>query len=485
MQKEKLKPQQEAAAKYVKDPLSIVAGPGAGKTKVLIHKVKHLIENEGILPSEIVLTTFTIKASEELRKRIQGLMPDKDISAMFIGTIHSFCDNLIRQYGGTRGIPLDYTVIDEIERFIFLRKNFGNLDLTQDELRLLKKPRLPGELIKDTGKFYDTVTENLVDVQELMRFVNINKDGILKQYKIDNNENEIYEVLLKLIKSYGKYIDLLNELKFMDFALLEKNAHSLLQYDGVLKDIKEKIKFVLIDEFQDINPIQWKIFKKIIGHRENVSVVGDKNQSIYGFRGSNPNIFDKFITEFKNAKQKELNINFRSKKEIVDFANKFLKDRDAINIKPDRQNENTEIYYIDGEYEVDSTRKILNLYEKLYKDKKIKRFGEVALLFRSVKSHGKVFIELLDREFKNIPYSVNGGTNFLENEEVRSLIFFISYLCGLDEESIVTQLTGYDNFFNALENILFPISKKTIEILKEHPELDIRNITDPEIFMLK
>ncbi|MFH1376076.1 MAG: ATP-dependent DNA helicase [Candidatus Woesearchaeota archaeon] len=479
MTNERLTKSQSTAVKYFANPLVIVAGPGSGKTKVLINKVKYLIESKKMEPSKIVLTTFTIKAAEELRKKIQNLIKTEDISSMFIGTIHSYCDNIIKQYGGTKNIPLDYSVLDDIQRYIFLRKHFKVLGLDKEELKLLKKPRSDGEQIGDVLRFYDELTENLADIPELLEYIKENKSELFE------NTEEKYDSAINLINSYEKYVELLKKYKLIDFAFLEKTTYNLLNDKAILESIRIKTEYVLIDEFQDINPLQWKLFSKIVEKDKKITVVGDKNQSIYGFRGANPNIFDKFKVEFKEAKQIELDVNFRSKKNIIDFGNDFLSGRETIKIKADRENEKTRIYMIDGDYESDSAERILELIKNLYKEKKIKKYGDVALLFRSVKNHGKKFIELLDKKFPGIPYSVSGGTNFLENEEIRSTIFFMSYLYGIEDEKISKTLISYDNFIDALDTELFKISKNTIKILKENPNLDTKNIANVNILTKK
>ena len=301
----RLSDSQKKAIEYSDGPLLITAGPGAGKTRVLIHKVRYLIEEKNVYPGSIILTTFTVKAAEELRNKINKIVECQDISSMFIGTIHSFCDDIIKKFGGIDSNPVEYSILDDVERFILIKSNWSKFEIDNEEIKLLKHHRDTGEKISDFIGFYDEITENLIDIGELKQYVNENINDIEEYYNYCKDKKKLKEILGKMIDSYEVYTELLMEKKLLDFALLEKNAYLLLKQNEILERVTENIEHVLIDEFQDINPLQWMIFHLIAEGKVNISVVGDKNQSIYGFRGANPNIFDRFLTEFKDAKPME------------------------------------------------------------------------------------------------------------------------------------------------------------------------------------
>ncbi len=476
--------EQDRAVRYIEGPQLITAGPGAGKTRVLIYKVKYLIEEEDVDPGSIILTTFTVKAAEELRNKINKIVEGQDISSMFIGTIHSFCDDIIKKFGGIDSNPVEYSIMDDVERFILIKSNWSKFGIENDEIKLLKHHRDTGEKISDLLRFYDEITENLMDTRELKQYMNDNINKVEGYYKHCKDKKKLKEILEKLIDSYDIYTELLMNNKLLDFALLEKNAYLLLKQNEILKNVTDNIEYVLIDEFQDINPLQWMIFHLITAGRVNVSVVGDKNQSIYGFRGANPNIFDRFLTEFPDAKPMELNTNYRSKVEIIDLSSKFLDDRDTIDIVPHRD-ERTKIYSIEGERESHAARAILELIDELYNDGKIRSYGDVALLFRSVRNHGRIFREILKKEFPHIPYNISGGTSFLENPEVIDLIYLLSYIFGEEKSDIVKKITGYESFNDLEGSKLMKISPETWNILRENPEMDLPSIKDREILKAK
>jgi DNA helicase-2/ATP-dependent DNA helicase PcrA len=176
-----------------------------------------------------------------------------------------------------------------------------------------------GTIIENLIIFYNTLTENLIDINEFKK-------------DITNISNEELIIRNKIVDSYVNYINLLKKLKLMDFSLLLRNAFELLKDEKILNSITKNINYFLIDEFQDINPLQWKIFYNLTKDSKKITVVGDVNQSIYGFRGSNPNIFEKFKEEFKDVKIIELNDNFRSRIGIINVSNNFLSNRKKIEI---------------------------------------------------------------------------------------------------------------------------------------------------------
>lgn len=468
---------QEDAVKYCDGPLLMVAGPGSGKTRVLIEKVSYLINNKKIKPENIVLTTFTINAAEELRQKIQKKIPNKDISAMFIGTIDSFCDNLIKQYGGTSEKIIQYEVLDDIKRYFFIKKNFKLLKIDKD---ILKEIYITynADIIVGLLKFYDTVTTNLIDINKLKENIIQNKDKILsekqKKLKEKNKElsdSQIIECIISIIDSYNIYLKLLTENNYSDFSNIEKISLNILNSDNILNIIQDKYKFILIDEFQDINPLQWKIFNKISKKYKTVYVVGDKNQSIYGFRGANANIFDKFVDEYKDVKIIPLDINYRSKKDIVDISNEFidsmkLKQNTNILMKSDRQNERTKIYSLVLDNDKDTSKEMLKFIVDLYNKKHIKKYGDVAILFRSIKSAAKELITELSNS--DIPYEVYGSTNFLNNKDIQGIIDLMSYSYGLIDADKI-----WDNIYI---NLTEDEQKKIL-----NNNLDIINIYKPEI----
>lgn len=255
--------QQHKAVEYIESPLLIVAGPGTGKTRVLTEKVNHLVE-KGYDPNRLLVSTFTIKAAEELKDRLRQKLGD-NVESMQISTIHSFCQKMLQTFPEHHNFGNVFTVLDDLDQFIFVNKNYWNYGL-QDFVRDIN--------VDELINFYNKCTENDVDPSELAKYYK-------KKSASDRD--------LAIAKSYQIYIgNLLNPNDTrLDFALLQREFyHLLLKNPAILKIVREMYDYILIDEYQDTNPIQDSIFKLIAEPKYNITVVGDEDQSIYGFRGA-------------------------------------------------------------------------------------------------------------------------------------------------------------------------------------------------------
>lgn len=455
---------QRRAVHYIDSPLLIVAGPGSGKTRVLTQKGIFLVDEADFDPQHVLMTTFTIKAAEEMRQRIEE-GTSTDISSMFIGTVHSLCENIIRQFGSVEFYS-DFQVMDDFKRYLFLKKHLKQLGLSIDDLKVFQRVRHYNDTIVLLAHFYDTLTENLVDIDVLREDVVRNDDSVFLQNVINYNlgkdvelsVGEARDFVLNLFDSFEKYEELLAKNKVFDFSHLESVAWKIMSSDeAILSELRDQFRYVLVDEFQDINPLQWKILSEIAKDHQKITCVGDRNQSIYGFRGANPNIFDQFREEFSSAERIELGDNFRSKKDIVDNSSVFLNrsNREVIDLFAQRDDETCDLYYIGGKTEREVSEKVLSFVNLLKEKDKISSYGEVALLFRSLKYHGKHFISQLNNDFDDIPYVLYGGSSFLENEEIRGILYLLSYVYSWDDQSVLEKVTGFHCFFDVLNSVIF------------------------------
>lgn len=298
----KMTEQQEKAIKYVESPLLIVAGPGTGKTRVIIEKIKYLIEN-GFDPNRILVSTFTIKAADELKDRLRLQLGDK-VESMQISTIHSFCHKMLQSFPEYHNFGNIFDVLGELDQFLYVNRNYWNYGL-RDYINEIN--------VEELINFYNKCTEN-----------NVNPKELIKYYEKNNSSKKE----LAIAKSYKIYLDMLLDLNDtkLDYALLQREFYFLLQNNpDVLNKVREMYDYILIDEYQDTNPIQDAIFKLIAEPKYNITVVGDEDQSIYGFRGASINNFRTFLDRYPGAKKLELEENFRSNKEIVSCFDKFMK----------------------------------------------------------------------------------------------------------------------------------------------------------------
>lgn len=450
---------QAKAAKHFEGPLLIVAGPGAGKTRVLVERVAYLVKNKKIDPSNILVITFTIKAAEELKARLSKCI-GPGISSMQISTIHSFCHELLKIYSDYNELGATFDVLDEEMQLMFLRSNFYNLGLN----KLIKMGQLPGVI-----KFFNECGENRIEPQKL--FEEFSKQDHPKKQKY-----------LEFCRIYEKYLKLLEDERKIDFPGLQKNVLNLLNSnDDVLRDIRDRFKFILIDEYQDTNPIQDEFFELISFPQQNICVVGDEDQSIYAFRGADPWNFIKFKDKY-SSNYVTLDKNFRSTSNIVTLFDRFMENYRHYQkeIKPSRE-EGNDIIILKSEDVHDEAKNVVDAIKNLKDSKVIPDYGYVALLFRSVRYHANKIIAELKRQ--SIPFTVKGQGSFLDRSEIRTMLYMMSYV---DPPNYGDKFTSWKHWWNLsmFETEFLNLNKKTIMSLKNlDKEFDISSLLHRQDFI--
>lgn len=390
---------QKEAIEHFKGPLLIVAGPGAGKTWVLVERVLYLINQKDVDPNTILVTTFTDKAANELKAKINkklGFIAGE----IHISTIHSFCHHILLSYPEIHDFGASFDVIDKDMEIMFLRNNLPELEISEYKL-------------PDVMDFFDRCSENRVD-----------PDLLERRIKDLYPENKTY---LKMCRSYRKYLKLLIEHNKVDFAGLQKNVLNLLEENPeVLEDMRGKIQFILVDEYQDTNPVQDKIFELIAYPENNICAVGDDDQSIYAFRGANIYNFIKFPEKYPDTRIVTLARNFRSTSNIINITEEFMNQYRQIKkeINPWR-GEGNDIVLLKNIDEEDEARKIVELLKEMKEKKIIPHYGYVTLLFRSVRNHAGKIISQLKKE--GIPYNIRGSGSYLKRDEIRTMLYLLSY----------------------------------------------------------
>lgn len=395
--------------------LQIIACAGSGKTDVITRRIATLILN-GVNPQNIVAFTFSEKAAEEMkfriRKHLQELRPENpEIGDMYVGTIHSFCFELLKDF---RPRYRGYDVLDEHKRMIFI-SNYTNYHKV--ELR---------DLDEKTYRNIDKFCRSIDIVREEM----INPEALPPDFR----------------HCYEKYLELLEEQKFLDFSGMMYEAVRLLEKDKdfALK-VKERYKYVIVDEYQDINPLQEKLIWLIAGKKGNLCVVGDDDQCIYQWRGTNVDNILTFEDRYDNVKPIEISINFRSSKAIVESARKVVEKNKSrlskdIDVWDERkiQDDLGDIYKVFFDNEENEIKFIMDKIEYLRGTKYVNNKGEefsldyrdIAIFFRSVRTSADSYI----REFKRrgIPYIVKGGGKLFEQDEVKLAVKSLAYLGNFD-----------------------------------------------------
>ena len=386
---DKLNEQQKEAVMHVDGPCLVIAGAGSGKTKVLTTRIAYLLE-QGISDTNILAITFTNKAAKEMRERLNVLVPNNRV---FVGTFHSFGLKIIRENVDELGMNRNFTILD-----------------SDDVLSLIKK------IMKERG----------MDPKEISPYFVRNKISFIKNELLTDAEIDQYlntPAEKKVIEIYQEYQKVLRKNNSVDFDDLLALPVELFKRNGeILERYQEHYQYILIDEYQDTNEVQYKLSRMLANKYKNIFVVGDPSQSIYGFRGANfRNILD-FEKNFKNTKVVKLEQNYRSTKNILDAANSVIKNNkerkemdlfstlgEGVKVKYMRSyDEKHEIALI-----VDEIKKLLNegyTYE------------DFAIFYRTNAQSRNVEEVLLKNGF---PYKVVGSYYFYNRKEIKDLLCYL------------------------------------------------------------
>ena len=435
--------QQKRAEEYTESPLLIIAGPGTGKTRVLTEKVLYLVNKE-YDPNRILVSTFTIKASEELKDRLRKKMGDA-VENMQISTIHSFCQKMLQSFPEYHNFGNVFNVLDDLDQFIYVNKNYWNFGL-KDYFKKID--------VEDLINFYNKCTGNDVEPSELVKYLIKNKSS---------------EMDIAIAKSYQIYLGNLlnpNDTK-LDFALLQREFYHLLQKSPeVLESVRNMFDYILIDEYQDTNPIQDAIFKLISEPKYKITVVGDEDQSIYGFLGASIKNFRTFLERYPGAKKLELEENFRSNKDIVASFDAFMKPHRTFEKKIfTKKPEFSKPILIYGEAKEDEAKKIAEWITQLVENNNVK-YEDIAILFKSVKFHSFEIIAELEKQ--KIPFITKGDSSLLtQNEIIDLLVLMLNVNSYLPNDYQKKWLFDH----NILESEFLDLSKETIEKLSK--DIDI------------
>jgi len=466
-----LNPVQKEAVTHGPGPLLIIAGAGTGKTKVITHRIAYLIASKLAKPEEILAVTFTEKAANEMEERIDLLIP-YSYSFVEISTFNSFGERVLRDYGIELGYSPDFKLLDDVEQAIFFRERLFQFPL--DYYRPLSYPtKHIQELLNAVKRLKqeDIKPDEYLDYsQKLKRKAS---DSAEKETALKHQEvSQIYQKYQELLKSEGK-------IDFEDQVLLLVELFR--QRPSILQEFQDKYRYILVDEFQDTNYIQFELIKLMAAKNKNLTVCGDDDQSIFRFRGASlSNIFN-FRKVFPDYKKVVLNINYRSTQDILDSACQLIRKNN-----PDRLEFEEEI---DKKLEssVKSDGKSIHRlpFDTLFQEadnvadiilEKVKegyKFGDMAILVRR-NADVDPFLRALN--MKEIPFRFSGSRGLYSQDEVKILISFIKSLTDFEDSkslfflalSEVYQTEPYDltiltNYAHKKNLALHSVFKKIFE----------------------
>lgn len=394
---EKLNDKQREAASQIDGSILILAGAGSGKTRTITYRIAHMIENIGISPYSILAVTFTNKAAKEMRERVEELVGDI-AKACTISTFHSFGMRLLRMYGKEVGYNSNFTIYD-----------------TDDQKRIVKAI-LKGQNLSINGV---KLTE-----RDLVSMISKIKEQIktLDEYSVINKQ---------IVEVYDKYNRALLESNAMDFSDILLNTYKLLQKPEILEKVQNKYKYIMIDEYQDTNNLQYKIIDLIARKSSNLCVVGDENQSIYGFRGANILNILNFETNYNNAKIIKLEENYRSTTTILDAANELIKNNKSSKDKKlwTQNGKGDLIKVLACDNARDEVSRIIEIIKRNHQNGIAYR--DMTILYRT-NAQSRLFEEGFLRY--NIPHKVFGGISFYSRAEIKDIIAYLSIIVNPQDE---------------------------------------------------
>lgn len=472
---------QTAAVEYDGDkPLIINAGPGSGKTRVIIERVVHLVKS-GKKPSSILVITFTRKAAQELKERLinETDLAIHDVNKIRISTVHGFCRYLISKYE-----PVPYNYLSRHgERGLFFKKYKHKLGFTRYAF-------LYDHWIPKVLETYDEYFSFKVDTEKLVGFLeqkmspyknnNRQYEMFIDNFYSNNPEEEfpVYKQLTKkffggasyyyrwlnIAESYPDFLEYMEKTRTCDDNTILVKANEILENDLILNNLQ--YKNILIDEFQDTDHYQKDIFEKLLKISDSFTIVGDADQSIYGWRGAFPEYFDAFSEG--DVKIVTLHNNYRSSRNIVEFNEELIKHKRK-NPKDLRAKKKYKapIYHMYSKTVDDEASRIVDLIVNLKKDGIIKYYSDVAVLFRRNSSVDNLIKPLA---MNGIDYILKENNDFLDQNEVRAMLTLFWYVMPYDKYTLnhlgddFLNLYGFTNEKYQSNNI-FRLSDKTMDRL--------------------
>ena len=393
-----LNDEQIEAVKHNEGPCLVLAGAGSGKTKVLTNRIAYLIES-GVRDYNILAITFTNKAAKEMRDRVYNLVGDV---SSFIGTFHSLGLRIIRENCGYLNLPSNFSIIDSDDVLTVIKKILKDMNLDTKQYS--------PSYIRNRISF---IKNQMLSEMELDKFFNTPIDKIVVDVYYKYNE--------RLIASAAVDFD---DLLLMPVRLFEHNK-------DILEHYQERYKYILIDEYQDTNPVQYKLSKLLASKYKNIFVVGDMNQSIYAFRQADYHNIVNFEKDYANAKTIKLEHNYRSTNNILNAANDVIshnKERKDLRLYSDK-GDGPKITYLRSYDEKHEISLVIDEINKLYLDGYEPK--DVAILYRT-NAQSRAIEEVFAS--KGIPYKIYGSYYFYNRKEIKDLISYLKLIYNDKDE---------------------------------------------------
>ncbi|WAA12604.1 DNA helicase PcrA [Fervidibacillus halotolerans] len=397
-----LNKEQQQAVKTTEGPLLIMAGAGSGKTRVLTHRIAYLLVEKGVNPYNILAITFTNKAAREMKERITALLGGVG-EEMWISTFHSMCVRILRRDIDRIGINRNFTILD-----------------TSDQLSVIKG------ILKDQN-----IDPKKYDPRGILSVISSAKNELKGAKDFSNQIGNYFEkVVGSVFEEYEKRLIKNHALDFDD--LIMKTIQLFERVPEVLEYYQNKFQYIHVDEYQDTNKAQYKLVSLLAKKFENLCVVGDSDQSIYGWRGADITNILSFEKDYPNAKVVLLEQNYRSTKTILHAANGVIANN--ANRKPKKlwtENEQGQrIMYYRARSETDEALFVVNKIQQLV-EKENQTYRDFAILYRT-NAQSRVLEEMFVKA--NIPYTIVGGTKFYDRKEIKDVLAYLRLVANPNDD---------------------------------------------------
>lgn len=408
-----LNKEQQEAVRHDKGPLLILAGAGSGKTRVLTHRIAYLIDELDVNPWNILALTFTNKAANEMRERVDKIV-GYGSENIWVSTFHSTCVRILRRYIECLGYDRSFTIYD------------GDDQKT---------------LIKDICKYLGIDTKNIKE-RTLQSVISSAKDELItpEEFELNAHGDYMKEKYALVYKEYQKRLKSNNALDFDD--LIFKTVELFQNNPEVLQYYQNRFKYIMVDEYQDTNTAQFRLISILASTtneegevEHNLCVVGDDDQSIYKFRGANIYNILNFEKQFPDAKVIKLEQNYRSTKNILNAANEVIRNNMGRKVKKlwTENEEGEPVHFTQCNTEYEEAEYVAEDIERMVLEEG-NAYNDFAILYRT-NAQSRIFEEKLI--FKNIPYKIVGGVNFYQRKEIKDLLAYLKTIDnGLDDIAV-------------------------------------------------
>ncbi|WP_331828580.1 UvrD-helicase domain-containing protein [Candidatus Blochmannia sp. SNP] len=433
--------QKEAVTSNDKNIL-VLSGAGSGKTRVLVNRIAWLQLVKKYTPWSIMAVTFTNKSALVMRNRVQSLIGVQKKSDIWISTFHGLANYLLRTHYINANLPKDFQILDK-----------------NDQIRLVK------QLIRSLN-----LNENKYSVHQAIHYINTEKNKISNT---QNNNIDNHSVKMTWIQLYRSYRDICHRSGLVDFNELLKRAYTLcLNYPNILHYYQKRFINILVDEFQDTNKIQYDWLCLLSGKKNNLMIVGDDDQSIYGWRGAEIKNFQRFLEDFKHVRVITLEQNYRSTNNILKAANALIcKNNTRLKKKLwTRENQGDAISVYCALNETDEALFVTNNLINWKKNHGL--LNECAILYRN-NFQSRLLEEILLK--KNVPHKIYGEIKFFERKEIKDIIAYLKFITNQNNNIAYVRIINTPNR---------GIGPRTLEIINKYANLNCLSLWESSLFIL-